>query len=754
MRQQCIGKSGSARQQSNSPVSPGFRAGLAAGAAQVMMIAMRLRRSLTYRACLRAPRRNFLLLALAAFAVLFGVVSAVNAVDDMQLEIERVEGDGWSATGVQLRFALPGEQGAARATIDQITFNAGALVLRKVRIDCPALELGATVIVCGDARIAADLPAVGAQTLQGRVAYQRSSGALELDVEAKQILGGAARIQASLRDARWRAQVTATRLDLEQGFKLSRALNLPVPAATATGRVTATIDAAGATTLQRATISATVQELTANNDRGTLASDRWTLATRGELRASRGGWDYEVELDTNQGQAYVEPVFVDFGVHAAKLRGKGRIDAAGAITLASFDIDHRDVLSAQGTAHIDPNQSQPLRELTLNLRALQFPGAYESYLQPFLLDTDFKSMQTAGRLSGEVRLAEGLPQLVAIKLDDVSFNDGTRKFALQGLTGAVSWRESPDEDEDAVLRSGAERSTLKWQGGSVLNLPLGPSAISFTALGRQFRLLEPAHIPLVDGAIDLESFRIRNIGAPAVAFMVDATVQPISVAQLCKAFGWPEFGGRVGGAVSKLRLRDGIVTVGTTLQAQVFDGRVSIKDLRLEDALGNWPRLHSSIELQNLDLELLTRAFSFGRITGRLSGAINGLQLFNWQPIAFDASLYTPLDDRSKHRISQRAVENIGSIGGGGAGITQALSSGFLRFFEDFRYDRLGLSCRLENDICHMNGVAPAPNGGYYLVKGSGVPRIDVIGGARRVDWPRLVQQLIAISESEGPVVQ
>jgi hypothetical protein len=53
-----------------------------------------------------------------------------------------------------------------------------------------------------------------------------------------------------------------------------------------------------------------------------------------------------------------------------------------------------------------------------------------------------------------------------------------------------------------------------------------------------------------------------------------------------------------------------------------------------------------------------------------------------------------------------------------------------------------------------MDGIAPAPNGGYYLVKGKGLPRIDVIGGARRVDWPRLVQQLIAVTESEGPVVE
>ena len=78
----------------------------------------------------------------------------------------------------------------------------------------------------------------------------------------------------------------------------------------------------------------------------------------------------------------------------------------------------------------------------------------------------------------------------------------------------------------------------------------------------------------------------------------------------------------------------------------------------------------------------------------------------------------------------------------------------FGRFFEEFNYDRLGLSCRLERDVCVMDGVAPAPNGGYYLVKGKGVPRIDVIGGARRVDWPRLLQQLIAATQSDGPVVE
>ena len=118
-------------------------------------------------------------------------------------------------------------------------------------------------------------------------------------------------------------------------------------------------------------------------------------------------------------------------------------------------------------------------------------------------------------------------------------------------------------------------------------------------------------------------------------------------------------------------------------------------------------------------------------------------------PEAFDAFLFTPPDDRSKHRISQRAVTNLSSIGGGSGGsVAAALQGGFLKFFDDFGYKRLGLSCRLANDICLMGGVEKAGSG-YYIVKGAGLPRIDVIGSQTRVAWTTLVRQLGAVMESE-----
>lgn len=712
---------------------------------------------------LRSDGRRFGGPGYCVVAILLIVIATVAiAVDDVAFEVERIDGAGWSAQGVVVRLDLPDRVTRASATIARIQLPAQAGELRNLRIDCPAVEISVATIACRDARIAAVLPTVGSQTLAGRVVFGRRSGTLEIDLAGLKIGGGEARIAGGLQDTGWNGQLKLDRVAVEPLIKLARDLQLPLPELSATGLVTLSLTASGAqTTVQKARIDATFTDLTANNEAGSLATDKLSFNLLADVGQAQGDWSFQADVKSGSGQVYAQPVFLDLGAHALAVSARGTWASDGRLSVADFKVDHRDVAQGQGSAEIRFDDERPLRALTLNLKALQFPGAYDSYFQPLLLDTNFKSLRTAGRIAGGIVIEQGAPQRIELNFASVTLDDGNRNLVLNDLNGDWYWRNQRGSQsvdvgvdlEDDADPSPARDSLLRWAGGSLLNLDLGPSELRFNTQGRQFRLLQPARIPVLDGALELESFRIRNAGEPTVAFMVDATIQPISVAQLCKAFGWPEFGGRIGGAISKLRMRDRIITLGTTLQAQVFDGDVKISDLRLEQPFGQWPRFYSNIALDNLDLELVTSAFSFGRITGRLSGAIQGLQLFNWTPVAFDAHLATPPNDRSRRRISQRAVQNIGSIGGGGAGVTAALSSGFLRFFDDFNYDRLGLSCRLENEVCHLEGVAPAPNGGYYLVKGKGIPRIDVIGGARRVDWPRLVQQLIALTESEGPVV-
>ena len=81
------------------------------------------------------------------------------------------------------------------------------------------------------------------------------------------------------------------------------------------------------------------------------------------------------------------------------------------------------------------------------------------------------------------------------------------------------------------------------------------------------------------------------------------------------------------------------------------------------------------------------------------------------------------------------------------------LSQGALRFFEEFGYSRLGFSCRLRGTVCELDGVEPAA-AGYYLVKGGGLPRIDIIGHVRRVDWAELVSRVQRAMAAPAPVVK
>ena len=96
-------------------------------------------------------------------------------------------------------------------------------------------------------------------------------------------------------------------------------------------------------------------------------------------------------------------------------------------------------------------------------------------------------------------------------------------------------------------------------------------------------------------------------------------------------------------------------------------------------------------------------------------------------------------------------MDNISNLGG--AGLSGSLARSFLGFFEEFGYRRIGIGCRLKQGQCNMVGAGDAEQG-YYLVEGSGIPRIDIIGFNRTADWESLVNQLKQITESAPPVVQ
>ena len=517
---------------------------------------------------------------------------------------------------------------------------------------------------------------------------------------------------------------------------LAKILQLQWPLA-GTGVVTITVSGTFSATGWNLKYDLTGSALTLNEPSGRYASELLGLRLQGTAQARGDTVSTAATLNLNAGQAYVEPIFADLGTHPLRLNFDLRwLQKTQQLELTRLAWDQPGVTQGSGSVLAHLGATPAVHTAALTLESGTLPAFAQIYAQPFLAGTRAEGLTGRGTLAGSLRIEGGHVRQAELTLDDVALQAPRLDTDLQGIRGAIHWSVAAGKP-----------SLLSWTTGHVQHVPIGATQLAFLAQGRDFTLLKPWRQPILDGALNTQQLKLTDVGLAGMGADFKADIEPIDLAALCEALGWPKFSGKLSGTLPGLTLRGGVVALDGKLEAKAFDGDISVTGLQLIEPLGVLPRLVATVRLRNLDLAQLTGAFSFGRIEGRIDGDINNLRLLAWQPVAFKARLFTPPDDDSRHRISQRAIDNISSIGGGPRGV---LSRGILSVFDDFNYARIGWSCVLDNDVCLMDGVEPAGDGaGYVLVKGRGLPRINVVGYSRRVRWSQLVQQIEAVRTAE-----
>ena len=679
-----------------------------------------------------------------------------SAVGQVEIDIGDLAGADWSARDVRVVLELPGGgQTIARVHIKHATLMPEIGVLQDVSITCRNPLVKEPLFACKGATVAGQLGRFGRQQLRADLEYHSERETLTFSIDGLKLAQGRVRVSGKWLESGWTLAAEATHLGLAQVRKLAAPWATLPEDLTVDGKGSFSVTLRGSETIADIRASGTVSELSANNTAGTLATDKLALTFDAELKAVGADWDIQAQLASQSGQAYSDPIFLDFGANPATTAMTGRwVSEQSLLQLTTLRIEQKNTVAGTLSGELDLGGETLFKRVRVELERLEFPVAFTSLMLPFLLDTELKDLKMEGQVSGVVEVEEGFPAAVALEIRDVNATGQVATF--NALRGKVNWLSTARRAAPAgpAAHTGDAPSRLEWQGGALYGISTGAAQLDFVTAGADFRLLRPTRLPILDGGLAIQELSVREFGEPQMSVRFEGELEPISVTLLSRAFGWPEFAGTISGRIPQVSLEKDVLSLGGDLEAQVFGGQVTVNALKLQNPLGDYPQFSANITMRNLDLEAVTGTFSFGKITGRLNADIRDLELFQWAPIKFDARLYTPPGDKSRHLISQRAVNNLSNIGGGGGGVTAALSSGFLRFFEDFRYDRLGLSCRLENEICLMDGIERRQGDAYYIVKGSGLPRIDIIGNARRVSWSRLVSQLTAIQESGGPVVQ
>lgn len=382
-------------------------------------------------------------------------------------------------------------------------------------------------------------------------------------------------------------------------------------------------------------------------------------------------------------------------------------------------------------------------EAHIVIKSARFPHTYTAWLQPLLYDSVFGELETDGELSAEIKIKNNQITDLGFNLRNISLADKAQRFSIYGMNSQYHGENSLADGELSV----------DYQGAEIYRLLLGGSSLNFSIRNSRLSLLDQAAIPVYEGELKIFNLAFDNINTDDLSVEFDGVLTPISLSSLTHALGWQNFSGTISGVIPGVRYQNKILSVDGILLARAFDGVFRIKGLTIENFMGSIPGLTADFSVDNINLEKLTSTYDFGRMEGRLSGYVRNLQMLAWQPASFDAFFYTPEDDESRHIISQRAVDNLTSLSGSDIG--SVLSRTYLRFLDNFRYDRLGIGCKLKNNICQMRGVLPASGSAYYIVKAGFLPpRLDIIGYSHEVDWDELVKRIKRVVSDNAPVIQ
>lgn len=465
---------------------------------------------------------------------------------------------------------------------------------------------------------------------------------------------------------------------------------------------------------------------------------------RGRLQVDyleRGASDrVDARMQLRGGELLAGRFYTTFPASAVAVRVQAQREGTRPWTLPLLEWRDPGALVATGSGVLDAASS--LRTLDLQAALPNLAVARDRYFSGVLAPAGFGDLVLSGRAEAAVAMREGSFQSLRANLAGVNAVDAKARFTLAGVAGELGWTR----DTQALA------STLHWDSGALFGIGLGPARMDFSSAGGELRLAAPVAVAALGGKLRLEQLRWQApAGEAGARFQFGLGVDDLDLASLSQRLGWPAFTGTVTGRIPSARYQDDVLTLDGALQMQMFGGSLAMDHLVLERPFATAPTLSADVAIEDLDLEPLTKVFGFGEITGRLDGRINALRLVDWSPASFEAKLQTDPGWKGKRRISQRAVRDISDVGG--SGIAGGLQARALKIFDDFGYARIGLGCTLRENVCTMEGIGSAGDG-YIIVEGAGLPRIQVVGFRRRVDWPTLVSRLRAATAGQAPVIK
>ena len=665
------------------------------------------------------------------------ITPTANALDSLSLNVGTIAGAQWKLEGINIVLTdLAQTPQKLALTIAKLSLPIPFNDLNLVNIRCTSFTWQNKELLCEQGR--AQMHSKRWQSPVANFSFHVTEKHSSFKLTDLHLAGGIVEVDGEERGDQWQLQINARAVDGKLIQQLLPQERFKLKA----GKTNVKLNASGSHALLKEFILNTeLNGLTGQTKDGRFATEALMLESTLNAKNNDGLWQWRSHIDVNGGALYAEPLYLEAAGQNIVLEAQGDWDSSSKrVWIKSASYQHSKIGELSGSAIVQYKDGASIEKAQLSLSSDNLQDLSAIYLKPFFEQTVLQGVTLAGHLKADISINEQSLTALAATFNNLDVKDVAGRGEVQGGVGMFNW--SNDETFN-------QPSEFAWQQLRVRALPIGPSGLSFLSRASSIKLLKNTQLPFLGGAIAVNHFswQAKKQQDPELSF--EGGLSNVSLEQLSLALNWTPLSGTISGHIPRVEYSNKTLSLGGELIVKVFDGEVKVSNLASSGLFTDFPKFHGDLEIENLDMDQLTGKFKFGGITGKLSGYVRQLYMENWQPVTFFAWLGTPETDDSRHRISQKAVQNIANIGGGGA--ADLLSKSFLRFFETFGYDKLGLGCYLHDGVCQLMGVK-ATDSGYAIITGGGLPRIDVIGYNPRVDWNVLMDRLRRISTSEASV--
>jgi hypothetical protein len=282
---------------------------------------------------------------------------------------------------------------------------------------------------------------------------------------------------------------------------------------------------------------------------------------------------------------------------------------------------------------------------------------------------------------------------------------------------------------------------IRTQTGAVPKI-----AVPVVLWNNSLRFPEPIRITLFGGKAMIEDLAWRDVVAAPKDLSFSLVLSELALLDLTESLGWYRFGGTLSGSIPQVRWTGDSLRSDGTIVLNLFGGRAVVRGMAMERPFSPLRSIAMDAVIEGLDLEQASETFEFGRISGALSGTIDGLVLTQGQPAAFSADIHTIERPGIDQWISVEALNKITVLSSGNE--AGAVYGGIAGFFDFFRYSKLGFKASLKNDKLMLRGIETR-NGQEYLVVGTVLPpTVNIVSHTQEIGFSELMSRLKRIQRT------